>query len=176
MRPDLEREYVEYVKGRLPRLYRTAYLLCADAVQADDIVQTTLTALYVNWKRAAGADNLDGYVHRIMVRRYADERRRKWSKVLLGDRVPETSAPADHSIEERDALLKALRALPDGQRTVVVLRFFADLSVEATAQALGCSVGNVKSQCSRGLAALRAVLDPQHEQATSQATQIAGDR
>jgi RNA polymerase sigma-70 factor (sigma-E family) len=161
MRPDLEREYVEYVKGRLPRLYRTAYLLCANATQADDIVQATLTALYVNWKRAVGADNLDGYVHRIMVRRYADEYRRRWSKVLLGDRVPETATPADHSVEERDALLRALKELPDGQRAVVVLRYFADLSVEATAQALGCSVGNVKSQCSRGLAALRQVLDTQ---------------
>src|SRR5690349_10247573 len=103
MRPDLEQEYVDYVRGRFPRLYRTAYLLSADAAQADDIVQATLTTLYVNWKRAAGAENLDGYVHRIMMRRYADERRLKWSKVLLGDRVPETSAPAGHSVEERDA-------------------------------------------------------------------------
>ncbi|WP_309226208.1 MULTISPECIES: sigma factor, partial [Micromonospora] len=79
MRPDLEREYVEYVRARLPRLHRTAYLLCADAFQADDIVQATLTALYVHWKRAAAADNLDGYVHRILVRRYLDERRRGWS-------------------------------------------------------------------------------------------------
>ncbi|MFG2057103.1 SigE family RNA polymerase sigma factor [Micromonospora sp. NPDC048930] len=159
MRPDLEREYVEYVTARLPRLHRTAYLLCADAFQADDIVQATLTALYVNWKRAAGADNLDGYVHRILVRRYLDERRRGWSRVLLGDRLPELPAPADHVVEERDALVTALRALPRGQRAVVVLRYFGDLSVEATAEALGCSAGNVKSQCSRGLAALREVLD-----------------
>ncbi|GIH09497.1 RNA polymerase sigma24 factor [Rhizocola hellebori] len=173
MRPDLERDYVEYVRARLPRLHRTAYLLCADASQADDIVQATLAALYVDWKRAAGADNLDGYVHRIMVRRYADERRRKWSRVLLRERVPETSTPADHSVEERDELMRALRSLPDGQRAVVVLRFFADLSVEATARALGCSVGNVKSQCSRGLAALREVLDSRPAQATAH---LAGER
>lgn len=159
MRPDLERDYVEYVTARLPRLHRTAYLLCADAYQADDIVQTTLTALYVNWKRAAAAENLDGYVHRIMVRRYLDERRRAWSKVLLGDRLPEQSTPEDHRVEERDALVTALRELPKGQRAVVVLRYFNDLSVEATAQALGCSTGNVKSQCSRGLASLREALD-----------------
>ena len=162
MRPDLEREYVEYVTVRLPRLHRTAYLLCADAFQADDIVQATLTALYVGWKRAAGADNLDGYVHRIMVRRYLDERRRGWSKVLLGDRLPDVVTAADHRFEERDALVTALRSLPKGQRAVVVLRYFGDLSVEATAEALGCSVGNVKSQCSRGLAALRAALDAGH--------------
>ncbi|MGR6321683.1 SigE family RNA polymerase sigma factor [Micromonospora soli] len=162
MRPDLEREYVEYVRARLPRLHRTAYLLCADAYQADDIVQATLTALYVNWKRAAGADNLDGYVHRIMMRRYLDERRRGWSKVLLGDRLPEQSTPVDQAVEERDALVTALRSLPRGQRAVVVLRYFGDLSVEATAEALGCSAGNVKSQCSRGLAALREALGERH--------------
>ncbi|GGR99471.1 RNA polymerase sigma24 factor [Micromonospora fulviviridis] len=158
MRPDLEREYVEYVTARLPRLHRTAYLLCADAFQADDIVQATLTALYLNWTRAAGADNLDGYVHRILVRRYLDERRRGWSKVLLGDRLPDLPVPAEQGIEERDTLLAALRSLPRGQRAVVVLRYFGDLSVEATAEALGCSAGNVKSQCARGLAALRVAL------------------
>ncbi|GID97977.1 SigE family RNA polymerase sigma factor [Amorphoplanes digitatis] len=168
MRPDLEREYVDYVTVRLPRLHRTAYLLCADTFQADDIVQATLTALYVSWKRASVADNLDGYVHRIMVRRYLDERRRSWSKVLLGDRVPDLAASADHGTEVRDELVTALRSLPKGQRAVVVLRYFGDLSVEATAEALGCSTGNVKSQCSRGLAALRTALDAGHPVATAE--------
>jgi RNA polymerase sigma-70 factor (sigma-E family) len=160
MRPELEREYVEYVTGRLPRLHRTAYMLCGDAHRADDIVQATVTALYVNWKRAVKADNIDGYIHRILVRRYLDERRLRWSGVQLGDAPVEkaTAVGADHSIDERDELVSALRSLPKGQRVVVVLRFLNDLSVEATAEALGCSVGNVKSQCSRGLAALRELL------------------
>ncbi|GAA4443867.1 SigE family RNA polymerase sigma factor [Phytohabitans houttuyneae] len=170
MRPDHEREYVEYVRARLPRLHRLAYLICADAFAADDIVQATLTALYVNWKRASAADNLDAYVHRIMVRRYIDERRRSWAKVLLSSHLPErAAAPAGDSFEERDALVAALRALPKGQRTVVALRYFGDLSVEATAEALGCSVGTVKSQCARGLAALRDVLEAPAVASTQQA-------
>jgi RNA polymerase sigma-70 factor (sigma-E family) len=158
MRSDLDREYVDYVAGRLSRLHRTAYLLCGDPYQADDIVQATVTALYLNWKRAVRADNLDGYVHRILVRRYLDERRRRWARVLLGDALPDRAAPAGLGVEERDALMTALRGLPKGQRAVLVLRYFSDLSMEATAEALGCSVGNVKSQSSRGLAALRAAL------------------
>lgn len=161
MRADEEREFVEYVRVRLPRLHRTAYLLCSDAHRADDIVQQTLAALYVSWRKASAADNLDGFVHRILVRRYLDERRRGWSRVLLGEhRSPSASPGADHGIGERDALITALRALPNGQRTVVVLRYFDDLTVEQTAEALGCSTGNVKSQCARGLAALRGVLTP----------------
>lgn len=158
MRPELEREYVEYVRGRLPRLHRTAYLLCGDAHRADDIVQAALTALYLNWKKAAGADNIDGFVHRILVRRYLDERRTRWSRMWSGDVPPETPAVASGSglVEDRDELVTALRSLPKGQRAVLVLRFLNDLSVEETARALDCSVGNVKSQSARGLAALRA--------------------
>ena len=160
MRPELEQKYVEFVRGRLTRLHRTAYLLCGDGHRADDIVQATLTALYVNWKKAVRADNIDGYAHRVLVRRYLDDRRLRWSRVWLGD-VPAgaaTAAPADHRYGERDELLAALRTLPKGQRAVIVLRYFDDLSVETTAEALGCSEGNVKSQCSRGLAALRTAL------------------
>jgi RNA polymerase sigma-70 factor (sigma-E family) len=160
MRPELEQEYVEFVRGRLARLHRTAYLLCGDGHRADDIVQATLTALYVNWKKATNADNIDGYVHRIMVRRYIDERRMRWSRVRLGEVPDAASATAgtDQRLGDRDELMAALRKLPKGQRAVIVLRYFDDLSVEATAEALDCSVGNVKSQCSRGLAALREVL------------------
>jgi len=160
MRPEQERDYVEYVSGRLPRLHRTAYMLCGDTHRADDIVQATLTALYLSWHRAGAAENIDGFVHRILVRRYLDERRLRWSRVRLGPIPPEAptttaTTAAGHGFEERDELMTALRSLPKGQRAVVVLRFLNDMSVEATAEALGCSVGNVKSQCARGLAALR---------------------
>ena len=160
MRAELEREYEDFVRGRLARLHRTAYLLCGDAHRADDIVQATLTALYVNWKKASEAENIDGYAHRILVRRYLDERRLRWSRVRLGD-VPErtaTGAGTEQWVGDRDELMVALRELPKGQRAVIVLRYFDDLSIEATAEALNCSAGNVKSQCSRGLAALREVL------------------
>jgi RNA polymerase sigma-70 factor (sigma-E family) len=164
MRPEQERQYIEYVSGRLARLHRTAYMLCGDTHRADDIVQATLTALYVQWKRVAAADNVDAYVHRVIVRRYLDERRLRWSRVHLGD-APANAATVDaaeNGIVERDALMTALRALPKGQRAVVVLRYFDDLTVEATAEALRCSVGNVKSQCARGLATLRESLHPGH--------------
>ena len=158
MRSDLDREYVDYVAGRLSRLHRAAYLLCGDPHQADDIVQATVTGLYLKWKQAVRVENLDGYVHRILVRRYLDERRRRWTRVLLGDALPDRPAPPGLGLEDRDALMTALRGLPKGQRAVLVRRYFSDLSMEATAEALGCSVGNVKSQSSRGLAALRSAL------------------
>src|SRR5215475_5979265 len=102
MQPEPEGEFVEYVTARLPRLHRAAYLMCGDAHRADDIVQATLTTLYLSWRRARGADNLDGYVHRIMVRRFLDERRSRWARVVLGPGSPERSAPDGTDVEQRD--------------------------------------------------------------------------
>src|ERR687897_598733 len=73
------------------------------------------------------------------------------------DVLPEVAVAGDsgRASAERLDLLRALSALPRGQRAVVVLRYVEDLSEAQTAEVLGCSVGTVKSQCSRALAALR---------------------
>jgi RNA polymerase sigma-70 factor (sigma-E family) len=159
MRADDERECVEYLGANLARLHRTAYLLCGDAHLADDIVQSTAVALYLHWPRVRAADNIDGYVHRVLVRKHLDTKRLAWSRVVvLTAHTPDPPTAAkvgESTVEDRDAMAAALARLPVGQRTVLVLRYYADLTVEDTAAVLGCSVGNVKSQASRGLAALR---------------------
>jgi RNA polymerase sigma-70 factor (sigma-E family) len=158
MRAEDERECVGYLSANLHRLHRTAYLLCGDAHLADDIVQSTAVALYLHWRRVRAADNVDGYVHRMLVRKHLDTKRLAWSRVLLLDHAPERPGDpsvAESTVEDRDAMAAALARLPVGQRTVLVLRYYADLTVEDTAAVLGCSTGNVKSQASRGLVALR---------------------
>jgi len=122
-------------------------------------VQDALTRLFVHWRRAAAAQDFDAYVRRILVNAFLSERRRPWRREQSTDVLPEASYadPADGS-GDRDALRQALAELGPSQRAVVVLRFWDDLSVEQTADALGCSTGNVKSQSARGLAHLRAAL------------------
>ncbi|MGY0004992.1 SigE family RNA polymerase sigma factor [Micromonospora sp. I033] len=159
MRAEDETEYVEYVTARIPVLHRTAYLLCGDAHQADDIVQTTLTKLYRHWRRAAGADNTDAYVRRMLVRTYLDDRRGGWSRIRLMSETPDRPAAGASPIEDRQAVRDLLAGLPPAQRAVLTLRFACDLSVAEVAGLLGCSAGNVKSHTSRGLAALRRRLD-----------------
>jgi RNA polymerase sigma-70 factor (sigma-E family) len=160
-------DFVEYAEANLPRLHRAAYVLCGDVHRADDVVQATLTSLYVHWERARGADNLDGYVYRIMVRRHLDETRRSWWRVLLAADPPDRPVSDDSGGADRELIVAALRRLPKGQRAAVVLRYCADLSVEGTAAALQCSTGNVKSQTARGLAALRVLLGEMAERGLS---------
>lgn len=150
-----DEEFTEYVAARLPWLGRVAYLLCQDRHRAEDLVQTTITRLYVHWRRATAADNLDGYVHQILVRVYLSEQSTAWSRrVSVWPAVPaNTAGPAD--LDAQLDLRSALAGLAPGQRAVIVLRYYCDLSVDQTAAILGCSVGTVKSQTARGLDALR---------------------
>jgi RNA polymerase sigma-70 factor (sigma-E family) len=161
-RPDSD--FIEYVSGQLTRLHRIAYFMCGDSSRADDLIQATMVSLYAAWPSARKAENLDGYVHRILVRRFLDEKRSAWSRVLFRDRLPEMVEDRADGVVERSAMVGALRRLPAGQRAVIVLRYYSDLSVEQTAAALGCSTGNVKSQCAKGLANLRLLLAADGEQ------------
>ena len=153
-----EEDYVDYVSARIPALRRLAYLLTSDAHRADDLVQQTITTLYVKWRRARAADNLDAYVRMMLVRTFLDERRLAWARVRLFREMPEPPPFTDDGSEDRQVVRAALRRVPRRQQAVLVLRFYYDLSVEEVAATLGCTAGTVKSQTSRGLATLRRLL------------------
>lgn len=156
-----DRAFTEYFRDRADAMRGTAYLLCGDWHRAEDLVQTTFVKLYRAWRRITGHHALDAYTRRILVRTFLDEARRGWFR-----RESVTDTPAEHAAvaagfgaaEDRLALLTALREVPPRQRAVLVLRYWADLSVEDTADAMHCSTGTVKSQSARGLDNLRAAL------------------
>jgi RNA polymerase sigma-70 factor (sigma-E family) len=149
-------EFCEFAAARLAWLRRVGYLLCGDWHQADDLTQIALTRLYRHWGRVRHMDNPDGYAHTTLVNAFLAERRSPWRRVLL--QAPEERETAVPNLDAVFDVREALAALPPRQRATVVLRYYCDLSVEQTAQALDCSVGNVKSQTSRGLDALRRAL------------------
>lgn len=138
----------------------TAYLLCGNWSEAEDIVQAAFLKLYLAGPRIARREGLNAYLRQIVVRTFIAERRRvRWRRERLTDEPPDLPAPPMLS-ETRLVLWQALGSVPARQRAVLVLRYWHDLSVEDTAAALGCSVGTVKSQGNRGLAALRRRLGP----------------
>jgi RNA polymerase sigma-70 factor (sigma-E family) len=156
-------EFTEYAQARLSWLRGLAYVLCQDWHHADDVVQAALARLYAHWGTARSASNLDGYTRTIVVREYLRERGSAWARRVVLTREPPESAAPDGTGGRPGAdvgLQEALARLPAGQRAVLVVRFYCDLSVEQSARVLGCSPGTVKSQTAKGLAGLRRWLEP----------------
>ena len=161
MRSSRDEEFRDYVLAQHSDLLRTATLLTAgDRHLAEDLVQTTLTRLYLSWPAFQRADNPVAYARRALVNALMDERKRLWRRREHSmPSLPERPLPAPASNSRTEALNQALRELPARMRAAVVLRYFHDLNVAETAQALGCSQGTVKSQTARALDRLRVVLD-----------------
>jgi RNA polymerase sigma-70 factor (sigma-E family) len=153
---DAGSDFESWAAVRWSRLVRTAYLLTGDHHEAEDLVQTTLAKVFLAWPRISRLDEPDAYVHRALVNNNLSRFRRRRVVHLLTSRLPERSRPAATGhVETRAALVTALAALPPRMRAVVVLRYWEDLSEQQVADALGCTIGNVKSQASRGLRKLR---------------------
>lgn len=160
---DAEWEYRQFVLEVATRLFRTAFMLTNDRQLAEDLVQQTLLRAWRYWRHVREADDRYSYVRRILLNSHSRmHRRRRVSEVL-------TAAPHEQEghrplVDERDQLLRAIDHLSYGQKAVLLLRFYEDLTVDQTAELLGCSVGTVKSRTARALQQLRMSphLDP-HE-------------
>jgi RNA polymerase sigma-70 factor (ECF subfamily) len=153
-----EDDFAAFVTARLVALTRFAYLICGDAVAAQDLVQTALTRTMVRWSKIDHA-RAEAYVRTAIV----NEQRMAWRRRWRGERptaelpdVPGRDAYA--RVDALDALQRALVRLPVRQRAAVVLRYLDDMNEAQAAEVLQCSVGTVKSQTARGLAKLRALL------------------
>jgi len=155
---DKDAEFEAYMVARQPSLLRTAYLLSGDRHTAEDLVQTALAKLYLSWDRVQRRELLDGYVRRIIVNEHNSLWRRPWKRREHStDVLPDSETVHDrHDEGQSAALWEFVHTLPRKQRAVIVLRYYEDLSEAETAEILGVSVGTVKSQASRALAAMRA--------------------
>ncbi|GAA1581121.1 SigE family RNA polymerase sigma factor [Kribbella sancticallisti] len=159
---DRDQGYVEFVEVASASLRRTAFLVCGDWHRADDVVQDALCKLYLSWSKVDRGGNPVAYARRMVVNAALDSGRRPWRREVPTDVLPADRVHQDDSavgLADRDELLRALRSLGPRQRACVVLRYYEDLSIEQTAEILGCSAGTVKSQAARGLEALRDTID-----------------
>jgi RNA polymerase sigma-70 factor (sigma-E family) len=150
--PDIDQAgFEEFVAARRPALLRTAYLLTGSRADAEDLVQTTLLRVVPRWPRIAASP--EPYVRRVLARESVTRwRGRRWRERSVA-RLPERESTAPDG--DRMALRRALGVLSPRQRAVLVLRYYDDLTEAATAEALGISLGTVKSHAREGLARLR---------------------
>jgi RNA polymerase sigma-70 factor (sigma-E family) len=159
--------FEEFVHDNGDSLVRLSFLLCGERAAAEDAVQEALARVYLRWTRL---DDPLPYARRCVVNQTRDQwrnvsRRAQRERSAAGEPAARP-ALLDEVIAERDRLVRALRELPYGQRAVIVLRFWHQLSEQETAAALGNSVGTVKSQTSRALGRLREQLTPDLHPAT----------
>jgi RNA polymerase sigma-70 factor (sigma-E family) len=169
------------VRGRSTHLFQLALLLTGwNAAAAEDLVQIALERAYRRrWLLFGHGGSPEHYVRRVLVNATID-----WRRVLRRRRELPLDAALDAAavtvedqadeVADRDLLLRALASLPPGQRAVLVLRYWEDLSNAEIAATLRCDVGTVKSQASRGLHRLRQLTAP--SQAADQTISNAGEQ
>lgn len=160
MRGDDERSFEVFVHRHGQELLRVAVGLAGHVQDGEDLLQAALVRVAGRWGQGAELDPVP-YARTVMARMSIDRWRaaqRRPRLVLVGT-VPEMTDPPAEDGAADVVLLSALRSLAPRQRAVVVLRYLEDLSEKQTADALGVSVGTVKSTASKALARLRTAVD-----------------
>jgi RNA polymerase sigma-70 factor (sigma-E family) len=154
-------DFDNFVRGSSPRLLRTAVLLTGDRAAAEDLVQEAYERIYVRWPRIR-VGSPEAYARKVLANLAANRWRSRARKreVTLADRRDRAIPDGSESLAVRDQLVSALQELAPRQRAIIVLRYYEDLTQMQIAEALGCSLGTVKSQTSRALARLRLITEP----------------
>ena len=149
--------FVAFADAAMPELLRYGLLLTGSRSDAEDLVQAALERVYRRWKSIDVGRSPLAYCRVAMARLNVDSWRAFRRREEL---VPEPAAAAQHAdpavdVTDSVAVLRMLSALPRRQRTVLVLRYYADMSEEEIASAMKIARGTVKSQAAKALATLR---------------------
>jgi RNA polymerase sigma-70 factor (ECF subfamily) len=143
------------------RLIRHAYALTGEMAEAQDIAQEAFARAWQRWPSVRECDSPEAWVRRVATNLAAS----RWRRIRLARTVAGHAAErhAPEVSTDSVALVSGLRTLPERQRTVLVLHYMCDLTVDQIAAELGCPAGSVKSWLSRGRTALAAavrIVDP----------------
>jgi RNA polymerase sigma factor (sigma-70 family) len=160
--------YGELVEMHSDLAFRTAFLVCGSAADAEDAAQEAFISAYTALPRFRAGAPFRPWLLRIVGnaarnRRRTAARRQRLAEqfaasLRTGNAAPSPEVEAE-AAEERAALLRAISELRDEERDVVVMRHLLGLDVAETAAAAGCAEGTVKSRLSRGLGHLREQLE-----------------
>ncbi len=166
--PDADRRkrFLARARPALDRAYRLAGLLLGSATEAEDAVQDALVVAWQQFEDLRDPDKFDMWLDRIVVNGCRDRLRRRGTVRFIALTLDVDPADRDpfSAFHERDALLASVDRLTADERIVVVLRFWADQSLEMIAERLGWPLGTVKSRLHRALGRLRETHDrDQHD-------------
>jgi len=150
-------EFTAFVEGAQPRLSRVAVLLTGNRATAEDLLQEAFIRTYLNWGKVR-PEGAYSYTRKILVNLNTDRWRRRHLEPVVGDlgdqHTSRAASRAYDTVDHRDSIVHELAGLSDRERSIVVLRYYLDLSERQVAEELDISVGTVKSTCSRALSRL----------------------
>ena len=155
---------VELYSMHYRSLVRLAAILVRDIPTAEEVVQDAFVAMHGGWQRLKDTEKALAYLRQAVVNKSRSVLRHRMVVEKNLQSAPPDMPSAEHGafvLLERSAVVAALRDLPGRQREAIVLRYYADLSEADIAAAMGISRGAVKSHTARGMAALRAALEPE---------------
>jgi RNA polymerase sigma-70 factor (ECF subfamily) len=148
-------DLVRFLEQQYPRVYGTLALYVGDAGLADDLTQEAFVRLCQRWERVAAMDAPGPWIHRVAMNLAHSAMRRRGAEGRAMARVAATPTAGNERLGDGVAgaldVRRAVAALPEPERAVIVLRFFADLSVADTATALGIPAGTVKTRTRRAV-------------------------
>jgi RNA polymerase sigma-70 factor (sigma-E family) len=150
--------FEEFVASHGQSLLRLAFVLTGDRYMAEDLTQTALADAYRHWRKVAAAHQSEAYVRRMLVNAHLSWRRRRSSTELptaVDDAAGGLLADPSDAIVAREHTRTLLAGLAPRARTVLVLRYYADLDDAAIAEAMGVNESTVRATASRALASLR---------------------
>ena len=152
--------FESFAAARGGALFRTAWLMTGDWQLAEDLVQETLARVYLHWRKVSRMDHPAAYARKVLVNAHISHRRLRRNQEVPAAVLPEparaAAAPDDAGL--RLTLLDGLAQLDRIDRAVLVLRYWEDLDMNATAELLGMSPANVRTRSVRALARLRDAL------------------
>jgi RNA polymerase sigma-70 factor (ECF subfamily) len=149
------REVDDFCREVWPRLAASLGLVCGDIGVGEELAQEALARAWARWGRVSRLDSAEAWVYRVGVNLFRSRFRRMQAERRALDRLSVTYTDTSNTTADVLAIRAAVADLPDRQRAAVVLRYFADLSVAATAEALDCAPGTVRSLTSQALDRLR---------------------
>jgi RNA polymerase sigma-70 factor (ECF subfamily) len=157
-----QQAFVRLTERELHRAYRLAGLILGNQHDAEDATQDALVRAWDAASRLRSWDDFQAWFDRILVNVCRDRlrRRRLISFIPIGGEHDRPTGDQFQRVLAQDELLRAMAVLDADLRTVVVLRFWADLSVDAIAQRVGAPSGTVKSRLNRAMAAMRGAVEP----------------
>jgi RNA polymerase sigma-70 factor (ECF subfamily) len=147
------REFEEFYQACYGRLLRHVALMTTDLADAEDVLQEAFARAAVRWWQLETYEVPEAWVRRVAMNLAADKARRLRRRAAAMLRLGPPPAQPELSADTVD-LIRALRALPFGQRQAIVLHHLVGLPVEEIGRQLGVPSGTVKGRLARGRAAL----------------------